>query len=51
MKKTVVSLLAALLLAPATMLADGYTQLWKKVEEAAKKDLPRTKKRKTTARC
>lgn len=42
MKKTVVSLLAALLLAPATMLADGYTQLWKKVEEAAKKDLPRT---------
>lgn len=42
MKKTVVSLLAALLLAPATMQADGYTQLWKKVEEAAKKDLPRT---------
>lgn len=42
MKKTVVSLLAAMLLTPATMLADGYTQLWKKVEEAAKKDLPRT---------
>ena len=27
---------------PVTMMADGYEQLWKKVEEAAKKDLPRT---------
>ena len=24
------------------MLADGYTQLWKKVDDAAKKDLPKT---------
>lgn len=42
MKKTVFTLLAALLLIPVTMMADGYTELWKKVEEAAKKDLPRT---------
>ena len=31
-----------MLLIPVTMMADGYEQLWKKVEEAAKKDLPRT---------
>ena len=42
MKKNVFFLLAALLLIPVTMMADGYEQLWKKVEEAAKKDLPRT---------
>lgn len=42
MKKTVFFLLAAALLMPVTMMADGYTELWKKVEEAAKKDLPRT---------
>ena len=42
MKKTIISLLSILFLLPGVMLADGYTQLWKKVDDAAKKDLPKT---------
>ena len=42
MKKTVVSLLLLLIFLPTVMLADGYTELWNKVYEAAKKDLPKT---------
>lgn len=42
MKKTVISLFLALLFLPNAMLADEYTQLWDKVEQAAKKDLPKT---------
>ena len=42
MKKTTVSLLLILLLSPVTMLADGYDKLWKKVEDAAGRDLPKT---------
>lgn len=42
MRKTAVLLLTVLLCMPVAMLADNYTQLWKNVEEAEKKDLPKT---------
>lgn len=35
-------MLTVLLCMPVAMLADNYTQLWKNVEEAEKKDLPKT---------
>lgn len=43
MKKTVFLLFSLLLILPEVMLADGYTQLWNKADEAAKNDLPKTR--------
>lgn len=43
MKKTFISLLAIFLLIPINIMADGYDDMWKRVEEAAKKDLPKTR--------
>lgn len=42
MKKTFVSLLMILSFLPAIAAGDGYDKLWKKVDEAVKKDLPKT---------
>lgn len=42
MEKTVFSLFVIFFLIPMSMLADGYTDLWKKVDDAAKRDLPKT---------
>ena len=42
MRKTVITLLTALLALPCKTVADTYTQLWKQVDEAARKDLPKT---------
>ena len=42
MRKTVLSLLAIFLVMPVAMHADGYDDLWKKVEDASKRDLPKT---------
>lgn len=42
MRKAVVMLFAVLFAFPFTAFADGYTQLWKNVSEAEKKDLPKT---------
>ena len=42
MKKTFVSLLMILSFLPALAAGDGYDKLWKKVDEAVKKDLPKT---------
>ena len=42
MKKSAILLIAFLLVLPVALWADSYTQLWKKVDNAAKKDLPRT---------
>ena len=42
MKKTFVSLLMILSLLPVLAAGDGYDKLWKKVDEAVKKDLPKT---------
>ena len=36
------SLLAIFLVMPVAMHADGYDDLWKKVEDASKRDLPKT---------
>lgn len=42
MKKTVITLLSILFILPNVMLADGYKELWEKVDDAAEKDLPKT---------
>lgn len=42
MRHTVTLLLAFLSLVPAISRADGYTKLWKSVEDAENQDLPRT---------
>lgn len=42
MKKTLVVIITSLLIMPLTICADSYTQMWKKVKEAQKKDLPKT---------
>lgn len=42
MRKTAFLLLAAFMLVPATMFGDSYSKLWKQVDEAANKDLPKT---------
>ena len=41
MKKTIVSFVLSLMF-PLTLLADGYTSLWKQYNEAKTKDLPKT---------
>ena len=42
MKRLITTWIIALLVIPTTLLADNYTQLWKKVNEARDKDLPKT---------
>lgn len=42
MRKTAFLLLTAFMLVPATMFGDSYSKLWKQVDEAANKDLPKT---------
>ncbi len=42
MRKAAATLLAIFLLLPAIAMADGYSDLWKKADDAAKKDLPKT---------
>ncbi len=42
MKKTIAILFAVLLALPTTTLADSYEKLWKQVETAGQKDLPKT---------
>ena len=42
MKRLIATWIAALLLIPTALLADNYTQLWKKVNDARDKDLPKT---------
>lgn len=42
MRKTAFLLLTAFMLVPAAMFGDSYSKLWKQVDEAANKDLPKT---------
>lgn len=42
MKKTIGLLLLIMFLVPRSVMADGYDNMWKKVDEAAGKDQPRT---------
>jgi len=42
MKKTIAIIIVNFLISTLTAWADGYTQMWKKVTEAANKDLPKT---------
>lgn len=59
MKKFFLSLILQLVMLPALIQAQSYTQLWKQVEEAEGKDLPKTKisllekiiKKATSERC
>lgn len=42
MRKTAFLLLMALMLMPVAMFGDSYSKLWKQVDEAVQKDLPKT---------
>jgi hypothetical protein len=42
MNKILLSLIATILLMPASLFADSYSSLWKQVNSAAEKDLPKT---------
>jgi hypothetical protein len=42
MNKILLSLIATILLMPASLFADSYSSLWKQVNNAAEKDLPKT---------
>lgn len=41
MKKTIIAIAAAMMM-PLALFADGYTQIWKQYEQAKRKDLPQT---------
>ena len=42
MKKIILTLVFATMIFPLTLFADNYSSLWKQIEEARSKDLPKT---------